>query len=276
MRTLWLTFIATLFFAACQEVPPTIPSPTVDGNRKVLVEEFSGAKCKPCAAAKADLDNLLAVYGENLIVVTMHTTAFPGLGDPYLDSRYDFRTPEGLEILERHGKPLGIPTAYVNRRLFEGEPDRPLGRQQWAGFVEQEINRDPLMGLSISTLIDDVTRELDVTVTMVPNSPINEEVRLTLMITENELYDKQLTDDGIDEDFEHAHILRAIITPTDGEPIAADFTPGSVVEKKYTYRFPEEEDGWWVLNHCNVVAFATLGEGDALEVLQADEVHLGD
>lgn len=275
MRTLFMFFVATLFFAACKEVPPTIPSPTVDGDRKVLVEEFSGAKCKPCAAAKADLDNLIAVYGENLIVVTMHTTAFPGLGDPYLDSRFDFRTDEGLDILEKNGKPLGIPTAYINRRIFEGEPDRPLGRQQWAGFIDQEINREPQMGLNISTQIDDATRELTATVTMVPNAAIDGDIRVTMMITENELYDKQLTDDGIVEDFEHGHILRAVLSSTEGDLIDASFAPGEVIEKTYRFTFPEE-DGWWIINHCNVVGFATLDTGDGIEVLQADEVHLGD
>ena len=92
MKRLTLLFTLALFFSACMEMPPTIPEPNLNSERKVIVEEFSGAKCKPCAAAKADLDNLLATYGENLIVVTIHTSSFPGVGDPNAGANYDFRT----------------------------------------------------------------------------------------------------------------------------------------------------------------------------------------
>ncbi len=275
MKSLTYLFALALFLSSCMEVAPTIPQPNLDSDRKVLVEEFSGAKCKPCAAAKADLDNLLETYGENLIVVTIHSKSFPGVGDPNPGARYDFRTDKGAQLLDLLGRPLGIPSAYVDRRIFEGEPDRPLGRTQWGGFIAQELDRSPSVGLNINTEFDDATRELTVGITMVPSEDIDGDIRLTVMITENELIDKQLTDNGLVEDFEHEHILREVLTAIDGDKITESFTRGSIIEKTLKFTMPDE-DGWWVANHCNVVAFLSLMDGDNTQVLQADEVHLGD
>ena len=218
--------------------------------------------------------NLLAIYGDNLIVVTIHTTAFPGVGDPNPGSRYDFRTEEGLQLLNLLGLPLGIPAAYIDRRIFPDEPDRPLGRTQWAGFIGQELDREPGMGLNLVTNYDDATRELTVDVTMVPAQSYSGDVRLTVMVTENELVDKQLTDEGLVEDFVHEHILRAVLTSVEGDKITEPLTAGAVIERSLSFTLPPE-DGWWVAHHCNVVAFVSLMDGDNTEVLQADEVHLG-
>lgn len=272
-----LLYILLLGFLgqSCEEIPPTIPAPNLDSERKVLMEEFSGAKCKPCASAKADIDNLLSIYGDNLIVVTMHTKDFPGVGDPNPGARFDFRTEEGSQILNTHGLPIGIPSSYINRYKFEGEPDLPLGRTQWAGYVAQALDIAPGLGLNITETYDATTRELNVTVTLVPSTTISEEVRLNVMITESHLLDKQLTDDGVVDDYQHDHILRKVLSSVDGDIISDPLTGGAVIEKTYTFTLPPE-DGWWVAENCNVVAFATTNDGENRAVLQADEVHLGE
>lgn len=275
MKRLIYILLLAFLLPACEEVPPVIPKPNLDSERKVLMEEFSGAKCKPCAAAKGDIDNLRTIYGENLIVVTMHTKDFPGVGDPNPGARYDFRTDEGSQILNSLGLPLGIPSSYINRRIFEGEADRPLGRTQWGHFVGEALEEAPAMGLNMAAEFDEATRELTINITMVPSTNISEEVRLTVLITENHLIDKQLTDDGIIDDYQHDHILRTILSSVDGDILSESFTSGNVIEKTYSFTMPAE-DGWWVAQNCNVVAFATINDGENRSVLQADEVHLGE
>ncbi len=272
-----LFFILSIAFIAqaCEEIPPTIPTINTGGDRKVIMEEFSGAKCVPCAGAKAEIDNLLNLYGENLIVVTIHSPSFPGNGDPVAGANYDFRLDEGSEIVNMLGKPSGIPSGFINRALFEGETDRGLNRQQWAGFVDQAINEEPELGMNMTTTFDPVTRELTVSITMVPVEDISGDIRLTVMITESNLIDKQETPDGRVDDYDHDHILRALISSVNGDKITDALTGGSVVEKNYTFTMPEE-DGWWVADNCNVVAFASRFDGENLSVLQADEVHVGD
>ena len=274
MNRLFYFLLIIFSLQACEEVPPEIPELNLTSERKVIVEEFSGAQCVPCAAAKADLDNLQALYGENLIVVTMHTYAFPGTGDPVPGSRYDFRTDQGQQVLEYLGRPLGIPAAVINRRQFDGIDGLQLLRSQWAGFVAEEIDRPPKVALNLETEYDDATRELTSHITIVPGENIDGDVRLLLLINESNLIDKQKTDTGTVDEFQHDHILRAFISAVDGDPLGA-LTNGTPVEKTYTFTLPEE-DGWWIPNNCNVVAYVEVAGADQREVLQAEEVHLGE
>jgi len=275
MRRLFYILSIAFIAQACEEIPPAIPTINTGGDRKVIMEEFSGAKCVPCAGAKADIDNLLGLYGENLIVVTIHSPSFPGNGDPVPGSKFDFRLDEGSEIVNLLGKPSGIPSGFVNRALFEGETDRGLNRQQWAGFVEQAINSEAELGMNMTTTFDPITRELSVNIAMVPAVNISGDVRLTVMITENNIIDKQETPDGRNDEYDHDHILRAVISAVNGDKISEALSSGVVIEKSYSFMMPDE-DGWWVADNCNVVAFASRFDGEDLSILQADEVHVGD
>lgn len=275
MKRILYIFSVVLTLQACQEVPPIIPSPNLDSERKVLMEEFSGGSCKPCAAAKADIDNLLAIYGENLIVVTMHTKEFPGVGDPGPGAQYDFRTDYADQLLNNLGLPLGIPSAYIDRTIFDGEPDMPLARSQWAGFVAKALEQDPGMGLNLVAEYDANTRELVAKVTMVPSVNFDAEVKLNVLLTENKLIDVQETDDGLVEDYQHDHIFRATLSSLDGDLVAGPLVAGNAIEKSYTFTLPEE-DGWWVAENINVVAFTSINDGDDRTILQADEVYLSE
>ena len=64
-----LKLILPIFFISCQEkmVPITLIQPT--GDRVVVLEEYSGGSCVPCANAHSEIENLLSVYADNLIVI---------------------------------------------------------------------------------------------------------------------------------------------------------------------------------------------------------------
>src|ERR1700741_1300369 len=87
------------------------------GDRKVLIEEFTGVRCVNCPDGSAEIENLLSLYGGNLVAVSIHSGFF---SDPYPDNLYDFRTPEGDQLLNYLGQPLGYPTAVIDRKLFNG------------------------------------------------------------------------------------------------------------------------------------------------------------
>ncbi len=68
-----LFLILPLFLFSCQEKIVPVELITPDGDRVVVMEEYSGGSCVPCANAHSEIENLLGVYGENLIVITKHT-----------------------------------------------------------------------------------------------------------------------------------------------------------------------------------------------------------
>ncbi len=262
----------TLLFAACKEVPPVI-TPLESGNsgqvvpRKALIEEFTGVRCVNCPAGTADILNLQSIYKERLIAVGIHAGSF---SLPYSESTIDFRTEEGNNIINLLGRPLGYPSAVVNRKKFDGEINLQVGRSQWAGFLAQELATPPVIDVKLGVTYSKITRKIQVKVDLTPLQALTQpEIRLSIMLTEDKIINVQLTPDGKQVDYVHRHNLRKMLTPYDGEIVTSLLKNGSTLTKNYSVTLP---DGYDDIN-CSIVAFAHLG-GDKLEVLQAAEAKL--
>ena len=105
-----------LFFTACKEKPIVSPEGPRIFDRVVLVEEFTGVQCTPCAAASAQLESLSNIYPDNMVVVAIHAGE---LAPPYPNSNYDLRTEDGDNIMNYLGEPYANPSAVFNRKSYE-------------------------------------------------------------------------------------------------------------------------------------------------------------
>lgn len=267
-RFIFSLLVCSLILSSCQENMPVIPAlgPPDTGSRKVLIEEFTGVRCVNCPQGSAEIENLIGLYGENLIAVSIHAGTF---SFPYNDSEYDFRTEAGTELLTLLGEPLGYPSAVVNRKKFGGQFGLQSNQQSWAGFIEMEVAQEPSMGISASVTYDEISREAKVQMTLITNETINEDLRLSVMLTENNIVDKQETPEGKKDDYVHKHVLRDMITNISGDGLGSSFVLGEVIEKSYSYTLPEA----YKAENCNVVIFVHEA-GENKNILQADEVHL--
>ena len=279
MKHLLVLLSMCAFFAfGCEEIPPEInpnmgnnnnptePSPVEDQQRQVIIEEFTGVRCVNCPAGSEAIENLLDIHGERLVAISIHSGFF---SPPYNASIYDFRTSEGDNLLSYLGEPLGYPTAVVNRKKFEGEFDLQLGQSQWAGYIAEELQGEPILKIDLESEYNSVSRDLKVTATLFIEDPIADpDVRLSIMITENGVEDLQLTPEGEKADYVHKHILRTILPTFDGLPIADDLVgiSNSELEKTFTYTLPEE----FVAENCFVIAVVSIN-GEQKDVLQAHQ-----
>jgi len=276
MKNLCISLLAacSLWLAACQEIPPTLnPVDTNPGgsvtSRKVLIEEFSGVKCVNCPAGSEAIENLLKIYKDQLVVLSIHAGFF---APPYAESKYDFRTPDGNNLLTYLGEPLGYPTAVVNRKIFTGETDIQLGQNQWAGFVAQEVAQASEIDLKLSRTYKAATRQLQIEVTAKTLEPISgSDIRLSLALTETNIADVQLTPGGKVADYQHKHVLRDFISNYDGNPVAELQKEGTIITKSFTYNLPEG----WTAENCNIVAFVHMN-GERKDVLQAAQVKVAE
>lgn len=262
MKKLIIILLALpLLFSGCQEkiVPVTIIQP--EGDRVVVMEEFSGGSCVPCANAHAEIGNLLGVYPDNLVVITMHTFV-GGQGNPYPGSQYDFRNQDAHDILEGLGFPEGIPSGIINRKLFEGEADLQLGLPSWAGYIADEIQEEPKTSLHVENHYDDATRQLTINVNLLPLENIEGDLRLTVVITESGIINKQATPDGVVEDYVHDHIFRDAISSTEGD-VVGNLTAQESKTFTYNYTLPEADgSGPWIPENCEVIAYISYaGQG---------------
>jgi hypothetical protein len=124
--------------------------------------------------------------------------------------------------------------------------------------------------IDIIPTYNEVTREVSVEVDLYVQEDINApDVRVTVFLVENNISDPQLTPAGPDYEYIHKHVLRAALSPFDGQPINEALTAGSIVSKSFT-RILEAD---WVPEECSLIAFIHQG-GTTLDVYQAHEVKM--
>lgn len=260
-----LLLIGIMFFS-CKETMPEIIIDPINTDRKVLVEEFTGVQCVQCPGGSVELENLLSIYGENLIVVSIHAG---GLSNPYPQSQYDFRTLEGDDIMNYLGTPAFNPSAVINRKDYDGGfYILQYQRTQWNGFINEELQEAAKISVNISNTFDSQTRELKVQVSGFAIEALEGDLRLTIMITENNIVDAQLTPDSSEPilAYNHKHVFRTTLTDYAGDFFASEMNEGDNYEKTYTTILPEE----WTSSECEVVAFVSLvRENTDKEILQA-------
>lgn len=263
----------------CEEIPPVItsvmeiesvcddPAPITDQQRQVLVEEFTGVRCVNCPAGSAALEELIGQHGEQVVAVSIHAGSF---APPYPDSYDTLRTATGEEILSFLGEPLGYPTAVVNRKKFPGGFNLQLPRNGWPGAIELELQEAPRVLIDINNNYDEVTRELEtcVTLQMMDDLSVEESVFLTVMLTENNVVDLQLTPESSEPDpnYVHKHVFREALTGAAGNLIQDEVTTGSFVQRSFAITLDEK----YKADDCHIVAFVHVG-GETKVVLQAEE-----
>lgn len=271
MNKLVFLFVIVLFFS-CRETMPNIPDdPIPPTERKVLIEEFTGVDCPNCPFGSEELEILFSQFGENLVIVSIHTSDF---GTPFPNSQHDFRTSEAEEIADYLGRPAAYPSAVVNRKDFDGGAYfLQLGQQEWVGYIDQELEKEPQLDVNITKEYDPSIRELKVKVSGMANESIVGELRLTIMIVENNIIDPQIKDGvGIIDDYSHKHVFRKTMTQTTGDQLITNLSKGESYDVDYSMIFSED----WKSENCEIIAFVSLINGQIKEVLQADSEHVED
>ncbi len=272
-----LLSLSILLLAGCDENMPVIdclscPSntttePPEDEDRRVIIEEFTGVRCVNCPQGSDEIKNLQAIHGERLIAVSIHAGFF---STPYADNIFDFRTPEGTDIQGLLGEPLGYPSAVIDRKIFSNENELQVAQASWAGHIAEDLAIAPKVSVSLDASWNDANRQVDVTVSGAAFEDVNDELRLTVFITENSVFDVQLTPDGINNNYEHRHVLRKALSTFDGDLLT---TEGLGVNEDYSKTYSYVLPDIWDETNCDIVAFIHYG-GSPGEVIQANEVHI--
>ncbi len=257
--------------AGCVNEPPeyNLIGPT-ESDRVVLIEEFSGARCPNCPQGSQELENLKAIHGDNLVIVSIHAGDF---AFPYPDSKYDFATEGGDQLLDLLGNPLGYPSAVVNREEQNGSYQ--VFSSRWASLVSEELEQPARLSIHTEVEYDTVSRVADMTVTILPFQDIPESLYLTVLVKEDDIVDPQAdraVSEGIVPEYVHKNVLRQIISEPYGDVLLEEINAFQPIVKNYSFTLPPE-DGWWQDTHCKIVSFISFNSG-ALKVLQANEVPL--
>ncbi|MFK7796228.1 MAG: Omp28-related outer membrane protein [Aureispira sp.] len=265
MKAIFLgTIILLLVSISCEELPPTITPCQTD--RVVLVEEFTGIDCVNCPTGAQKLKEISSQNPGKVIIVGIHAGYFAGD-----HNGFNLNSPDG-ELLEAQylGPVSGYPAATINRRLFPGESDIVTAQTKWAGIINSELCERAIVSLDIVSTFDAATNKASITVDVAPSdfyiTTVEEDVALTIMITEDDIEGYQKTPNGIDPEYNHEHVLRDVVSVNySGDVLFSKGTAMEPVQKAVTdYVVPSD----WDVENCRVVAFVHH-KGGKKDVLQA-------
>lgn len=271
LKLICLPLFALLTFQSCDEVEAPYKEEiiVVGGDRKVLVEDYTGHKCGNCPRAAKALHDLKDVYGDRLIIMTVHAggfaTVFPPSAPYYT---YDFRTPEGTELDTDFGiSAIGNPNGMVNRRQVNG--NYVLSSTSWLGEISSVLgDASPApVKIEIENTFDATSRTLQTEINSEFVNSLGGAHKLCVFLVEDSIINWQKDYDASPEDipdYVHRDVLRTSMNGTYGDAIT-NTTAGTIDTKNYSKTL----DASWNENNMKVISF--VYNEVTKEIIQVEE-----
>lgn len=281
MKTKYIIPIV-LFFALVMNSCDKVSAPFVesfdlcDGNKKVLVEDYTGHGCVNCPQAAVllhDLNEELCETEEKLVIIGVHAGYFakPNFENNTIFSA-DFTTEAGNTWDSYFGNSsAGNPNGLVDR--VEGSNGYVFFPDSWADIAAERLAEAAKAMVIINTDFDTDSKELTALINTEFISSVTGNHKLIVCITQNNIIapqknlDELIGPTPIDSTYVHNHVLRGSLNGAWGENVSASgvIDVGVKYEKTYVHKFPAD----WIAKDCNVVAFVYNEESK--EVLQVEE-----
>ena len=284
MKNLYIIFclFTAVVFSSCDEIKgpyeeyPEIPP----GDRKILLEDFTGHQCGNCPDAAKEAMKIDSIYKGRIIIVATHVGFFADTNKTGKFT-YNFKTPPGDQIDADYGN-IGdaLPKGMVNRVKYNNK--YVLNWGDWSTVVAQQLAIAPDVNIKLENTYDATERNLkvDVEVAYVKQGKPNQ--KLVIYLVEDSIvnWQKQYNPPlGDIPNYVHRHVLRKALTPVYGDVLSSGETiPGKTIKKTYdnikiSTAYNQE--------HCHIVAFVIEDKGNDTNpavpnrpVLQVEEKKL--
>lgn len=285
---LFSTIAFTTGMMACKEKGPAInfgesntltdttytKTPDAPVQRKVLVEEFTGAKCTNCPDARVQLKTIADAHSGEVIVMELHPADHP-LGHP-IDglSKFNFNVQDVSDIFKsifRGYFPLGIPTAGIDRTL-DGT-DILIKRASWANIINGRLAQTSPIKLTLTNSYDAAKTTGTLKVNIAYTKTVTTKNFVSIAIIEDNIVDAQEFPLYIDTFYNFQHVFRKSFTAAGGNAIIDTIgtkEPGRVYEGSFKYTINPA----WKPENCRIVVWVHNNDANSKEVLQAEEIHV--
>lgn len=234
-------------FTSCDSVEESeryIPFEKQEAKRVVLIEEFTGMSCTNCPTGHEIVHNLLEIYNESVIPVSIHSGPQDYTLDPTHRLKLDI--PAGQEYYKSVGSPA-LPAAVINKQTPVLQPTN------WAAEVARLITVPTPLTLTANADLssDGKTIEINVDMSSVENLSGN----LQVWVLENDIVGYQLDHGTHILDYVHNHVLRAVVNGLWGEGV--DLTQNVPAQISYSQNMESD----WVPENTYIVAFVYNDKG---------------
>ncbi|MDC0303402.1 Omp28 family outer membrane lipoprotein [Flavobacteriales bacterium] len=248
---------------------------TYEGQRNVLIEDYTGHTCGNCPRAAEVIHDLEGTYGSRIIPIAIHVGFFADVqNNPDGSYSTNFKTQAGNQWNTEFGcSAVGLPTGLINRKQQGGQ--FPISYTAWTAEVANILDQEPDASLAIDIEYDESTRTVTADIDITAFNDLNSgPYNIIVCLTEDSIidwqkdYDPALTDENL-EDYMHMHALRTNFNGTWGNQVGSgNISAGSVIETSHSLVLDSE----WIDHNCNVVAF--IYQTGNKEVIQADYKHI--
>ena len=270
---LGLTYSCDKIEEPFKEVVDVTPVDTTDTTsarvyvKKVMVEDFTGHKCTYCPTAHRVLDDLVDVYGNKIVPLSIHAGAFTGLDAEFTT---DFTTTEGTTIFEDF-QVSSTPKGLVDRTIYDS--NLSLFSGAWGNAIQQQLDDTTLLkvGVFIENSYNDASRKLTTEISIEFFNDYNDTLSLAVYYIQDSIIAPQIDgalypNDHV-HDYLHRHVFRGSLSGAYGEEIiSGTIVNNQVVDKTYTLTL----DAAFNEENCAIVAF--VFDTETKEILNVEEL----
>lgn len=224
-----LALVGGYSLSTAQTLVSTLPQ-----NRTVVLEKFTGVDCGACPGGDAKIHDLEEQYGDDFLAIAVHS---------FNESTYNI--PEG-ESIQQTAIATGFPAGSVNRIAYEGlvqnDGGTAMGTVNWDAKVAEvlEMSSPVNIGAEVYYKVED--NKLVINTEAYYTADSEEEVNyLNVFILQSKIYGPQ-AGGGAGDNYEHNHMLKALVTPQWGEEINTT-SSGTLVDRKYEWEIPADVNG---------------------------------
>lgn len=269
--------LVQLYFSGCDKVDAPyktksnadttacVFSDTAVQPRIVFLEDFTGHTCGNCPRANDKGLELKNTYGEQLVVMALHTGSYTTPQPPQMP--YDFRNPVADElnvIFQLTDKPRGM----VNRKGFPASLHK-LAFTNWGTEITNSLALPADANIFLENKYSTADKKLTVCIKTKWINTLSGDFKLAVYLTEDSIVKPQLDyrlPAGQDTIFAyiHRHVLRTAVNSAFGDALPAS-SAGTSDERSFSLTLGTD----WVPEHCVVVAI--VYNATTYEVVQASE-----
>ncbi len=234
-------------FVSCDKVDEDdriIPVEKVESQRVVLLQEFSGQQCRNCPGGADAIHDILSIYPDNVVAVSMHPAGTPNSG-PFLGTNTNSEI--ATEMYDFYGRPNEFPSAIINGTEFSINPSK------WFEMCLTQMVLIPEISVTVEA---SASAGEDPVITakyaVEYNEPIYDNLNIVVWLIENDIVAAQNVYGKPTRDYVHQHLLRASFAEdVEGISLGSSFKIGETSEGSLSLT----PDKSWNLENCQVVAY---------------------
>ena len=210
---------------------------TEQSNRNVLIEELTGRKCEYCPWGQYFVNQIIKENPGKVFTVNIHKqsslspTTYPNLN-----------TAEGGDIATAFNTTGALPRAMVNRSKEEAVGLNTI-QNYWNSMSLEQLAQVAECNIAGTVSIDTDARLAKITVEVYYTGDSKAENNyLTVLMMQDSIMGDQVgadynSEQVIEGQYCHMHVLRDVVTSTWGDEIAPT-TAGTLITKTYEYSIP--------------------------------------